>query len=116
VPCAGNLHTSVIELSLRAGAPGVMVYTCAPRDCRGREGPKWLHERIHNDREAELQARVDRARVATAVMAPGDWAGTLAAWTQFTAQLAALRDANATTLDGQLGAICEPVPLEEEAR
>lgn len=114
VPCAGNLHTSVIELSLRAGAPGVMVYTCAPRDCRGREGPRWLHERIYNDREAELQARVDRSRVATAVMAPGDWEGTLAAWTQFTARLAAPIEPATASLDDQLGAICEPVPLEAE--
>lgn len=113
VPCAGNLHTSVIELSLRAGSPGVMVFTCPPRDCRGREGPKWLHERLYNDREAELQARVDRTRVATAVMAPGDLAGTLAAWTAFTARLDAYDHRSPDTLDDPLGAICEPVPMEE---
>ena len=31
--------------------------------CWNREGPRWLSERIYNDREAELQARVDRRRV-----------------------------------------------------
>ena len=116
VSCVGNLHTSVVELSLRAGAPGVMIYTCAPRDCRGREGPRWLHERLYNEREAELQARVDRTLVATAVMAPGDLDGTLDAWRQFTARIAAHERAATPTLDDPLGAVCEPVPFEAEAR
>lgn len=63
VDCAGNLHTSVIEILLRGGAGGVLVLACPPRDCRNREGPRWLVERVYHDREAELQARVDRARV-----------------------------------------------------
>jgi coenzyme F420-reducing hydrogenase delta subunit len=63
VTCAGNLHTSVIELLLRRGAGGVLVAGCPPRDCWHREGPRWLNERVHHGREAELQARVDRARV-----------------------------------------------------
>jgi len=115
VSCAGNLHTSVVELILRAGSPGVMVFTCAPRDCRGREGPKWLHERLYNDREAELQTRVDRTRVAVSVMAPGDFAGTINAWTTFTERLTAYDDVTSQALDDPLGALCEPVPLEEEA-
>jgi len=115
VPCVGNLHTSVVELSLRAGAPGVMIYTCAPRDCQGREGPQWLHERLYHEREAELQARVDRALVATAVMAPGDLAGTLSAWRQFTARLVARAPFARPALDDPLGAVCEPAPLEAEA-
>ena len=90
VPCMGNLHSSVIELLIRNGAPGVVVCGCPPRDCVGREGPKWLHERLFNDREAELQARVDRHRVGILTMAPGDLAGTLAAFDQFNRQLAAL--------------------------
>jgi coenzyme F420-reducing hydrogenase delta subunit len=61
--CSGSLHTSVIELLVRAGAPGVLVLSCPPRDCWNREGPNWLVERMYNEREAELQARVDRARV-----------------------------------------------------
>ncbi len=90
VPCVGNLHSSVIELLIRKGAPGVIVCGCPPRDCVGREGPKWLHERLFNDREAELQARVDRHRLGTLTMAPGDLAGTLAAFDQFNRQVAAL--------------------------
>jgi ferredoxin len=90
VSCAGNLHTSVIELALRGGAPGVIVFGCPPRDCTGREGPKWLHERVYNDREAELQARVDRRRVRIATAAPGNLREVLAAFDEFSAELALL--------------------------
>ena len=90
VPCVGNLHSSVIELFLRNGVPGVIVFGCPPRDCVGREGPKWLHERVFNDREAELQPRVDRRRVRLATSAPGDLAGTLSALGEFTDAVAAL--------------------------
>jgi ferredoxin/coenzyme F420-reducing hydrogenase delta subunit len=90
VPCVGNLHSSVIELFLRNGAPGVIVFGCPPRDCVGREGPKWLHERVFNDREAELQSRVDRRRVRLATMAAGDLAGALSALGSFADSLAAL--------------------------
>jgi ferredoxin/coenzyme F420-reducing hydrogenase delta subunit len=61
--CSGSLHTSILELLLRKGASGVMVVSCPERDCSNREGPKWLHLRVYEDREAELQARVDRGRV-----------------------------------------------------
>jgi quinol-cytochrome oxidoreductase complex cytochrome b subunit/coenzyme F420-reducing hydrogenase delta subunit len=61
--CAGNLHTSVIELLLRAGFDGVMVATCPPRDCQGREGPRWLEARVHEGREAELRESLDRRRL-----------------------------------------------------
>jgi hypothetical protein len=42
----------------------VLVLSCPPRDCRNREGPRWLQARIYEGREAELQARVDRRRIA----------------------------------------------------
>ena len=61
--CSGSLHTSVLELMLRKGPSGVMVVSCPERDCSHREGPKWLQLRVYEDREAELQSRVDRARV-----------------------------------------------------
>ncbi|MGD2071460.1 MAG: hydrogenase iron-sulfur subunit [Gemmatimonadota bacterium] len=63
VACAGSLHTSVVEYLVRAGAGGVMVASCPPRDCRNREGPRWLEARMYHDREAELRERVDRRRV-----------------------------------------------------
>lgn len=90
VSCTGNLHSSVIELALAAGAPGVIVYSCPPRDCRGREGPEWLDQRLFHDREAELNARVDRRRVKTATMAVGNLAETLASLRAFREQVEAL--------------------------
>lgn len=63
VNCAGNLHSSVVEYFVRAGVGGVMVVTCPPRDCWNREGPIWAEQRLFHDREAELQPRVDKARV-----------------------------------------------------
>ncbi len=90
VSCTGNLHSSVVEMALAAGAPGVIVYSCPPRDCRGREGPKWLEQRLFHDREAELQERVDRRRVATATMAVGEFHATLASLRALQAKVSAL--------------------------
>jgi ferredoxin len=90
VRCAGNLHSSAVELALRGGAPGVMVFACPPRDCAGREGPKWLGERLFNEREAELQPRVDRRRVRVGTMAGGDLRGTLQAFDDFARDVATL--------------------------
>ena len=111
VSCVGNLHSSVVELFVRQGAPGVIVCGCPPRDCVSREGPKWLRERLFNDREAELQPRVDRQRVCIATLAPGDLAGTLAAFDAFAQEVAALR-APDREADVTLDAVCDPVPLE----
>lgn len=109
VPCAGNLHSSVVELALRGGAGGVIVYACPPRDCRGREGPRWLHERLYHDREAELAARVDRRRVATATLVVGDLPRTLAALRDFCTTLSPLDAPAPATLDDAL-ADCDRLP------
>jgi len=61
--CIGNVHTSVVEYLVRAGAGGVFIAGCPPRDCWNREGPKWTGERLFHDREAELKERVDRRRI-----------------------------------------------------
>lgn len=87
VDCAGSLHTSAIEYALRAGARGVLVLACPPRDCWNREGPRWLDARIHHQREAELQARVDRRRVRIAYLAMDQEAEVIAALHSFTASL-----------------------------
>jgi ferredoxin len=63
VNCAGAVHTSTLEYALRRGAAGVYVLACAERNCVFREGPRWLRERVFNDREAELQPRVDKRRL-----------------------------------------------------
>jgi coenzyme F420-reducing hydrogenase delta subunit/Pyruvate/2-oxoacid:ferredoxin oxidoreductase delta subunit len=66
VNCVGSLHSSIVEHMLRAGAGGVLILSCPPRDCHHREGGRWVTERMYHGREAELQARVDRARVRIA--------------------------------------------------
>ena len=72
VPCAGAMHTSVIEYLVRAGAGGVLVVACPPRDCWNREGVTWFEERVFEGREAELQERVDRRRVRVVYAAEGE--------------------------------------------
>lgn len=115
IACAGNLHTSVIELALRGGVPGVIVFTCPPRDCRGREGTKWLHERIYNDREAELQPRVDRERLAVGVMANGDARGTTRSLQEFLHRIDAMHPVGDES--GELDdATCTAIPLQDNQR
>jgi coenzyme F420-reducing hydrogenase delta subunit len=111
VECTGNLHTSVIELLLRGGNGGVLVLACPPRDCWNREGPRWLVERVYHDREAELQARVDRARVRVAHAGAGERSRAVAALRAFAADIAAL-DAPAADSGMELDTVCE---REEEA-
>lgn len=114
VGCVGNLHSSVVELLIRGGADGVMIAGCPPRDCLGREGPKWLHERLYNDREAELQPRVDRRRIRTATFAPGMLSESVAAFDKFRAELDAIDDERVTSpIDDLIDIECEPIPLEE---
>ena len=72
VSCAGNLHTSIIEHFLKAGAGGALVIACPPRDCWNREGATWLRARMYEDREAELHERVDRRRVRLRYLTAGD--------------------------------------------
>ena len=110
--CAGSVHTSVIELMLRAGAPGVLILACPPRDCWGREGPRWLHERLYHDREAELKARVDRRRVRVAYAGAAEGAEAVHALRAFQADLAAL-DRPALEPDESLEAVCRPAPIAE---
>ncbi len=111
--CAGNLHSSVVEILIRGGARGVLVLSCPPRDCSGREGPKWLVERLFHDREAELKARVDRRRVAVGHARAGDPRSALRELEAFDCQLDAIEPPSAeANLD--LEAICDPVLVEEE--
>lgn len=110
VSCAGNLHSSVVERLLRSGARGVIVFTCAPRDCAGREGPKWLVERTYNDREAELPERVDRARVRIATLGRGQVGEAVRELDAFAASLGRIPAAD-VELEAADEAICDPVPV-----
>jgi ferredoxin len=114
VTCAGNLHSSVVERLLRNGAKGVIVFGCAPRDCAGREGPKWLAERFFNDREAELNARVDRRRVRVATLARGEMKQALASLDAFMEEVSRIPEP-ASELSPDEEPVCEPVLLESQA-
>ena len=115
VDCAGSLHTSVIEFLIRSGSAGVLVLACPPRDCWNREGPKWLHERVYHDREAELQARVDRRRVRIASANASEAGLARDAVRAFRADLAAmgLQPAEAGV---EIDTECVVVPADEDTR
>lgn len=90
VPCVGGVHSSVVERFVREGAAGVLIAGCPPRDCVGREGPKWLEQRLYHDREAELQPRVDRRRVRVMTVAAALDREAVAGFDQFRRDLRAL--------------------------
>ncbi len=106
VGCAGNLHTSVIEYLVRAGAGGVMVAACPPRDCRSREGVKWFNERVHHGREAELQDRVERRRIAVVYAAAGEGRVLRDGVERFRSRILAMEEAPAER-DFDVGVECE---------
>ena len=105
-PCAGSVHTSVIEYLVRAGAKGVLVLACPVEDCWNREGTKWLAQRLYHEREAELQERVDRRRIALANLSIGERAEARAALARLREQVQAL-DAAASEDDPDLLRLCE---------
>ena len=105
IDCAGNLHTSVIELLLRGGTDGVLVLACPPRDCWHREGAHWLEQRVYHAREAELQARVNRARVRIAHVNGGARDQAVEVLRTFAADVKAL-DRPAVEDDGEPQADC----------
>ena len=88
--CAGNLHTSALELLMRAGSAGVLVWSCPPRDCWFREGPRWLEQRLHHGREAELRESVDRRRLRIVYAGEGEGSRVRRELAAFRSDLAAL--------------------------
>jgi ferredoxin len=115
--CAGAVHTSVIEYLVRAGAGGVLVATCPPRDCWSREGATWLEARVHEGREAELQERVDRRRVRIVHAAAYDAAGLALELERFRNDVAAL-GLGAAEEQVEVETVCEvpEVSVAEEVR
>ncbi|MCY4398482.1 MAG: cytochrome b N-terminal domain-containing protein [Gemmatimonadetes bacterium] len=113
VSCAGNLHSSVVEYLVRAGAGGVLVVACPPRDCWGREGPRWLVERLFNEREAELKARVDRRRVRVAYASFHDRHALETALDDFMRALTRLNTPSGETAI-EVDTECEVPPAEAE--
>ncbi|MEX2572105.1 MAG: cytochrome b N-terminal domain-containing protein [Gemmatimonadota bacterium] len=109
IRCAGSLHTSVVEYLVRAGAGGVMVVSCPAADCRNREGAQWLEARLFHEREAELQARVDRRRVRWVEAGAGERSTVMRGLKDFRQSLP-----GAAYPDGEIDllALCERAPDE----
>ena len=104
VSCAGSLHSSAIETALRRGVGGGLILSCPDRDCRFREGPKWLQERLFAGREAELHERVDRRRVRCAALSLAEAEAARREVAALREQLAILDDGRAD--DAELAATC----------
>jgi coenzyme F420-reducing hydrogenase delta subunit len=85
----------------------VLVLACPPRDCWNREGPRWLVERMYHEREAELQARVDRDRVRVVHATAAEPDQAVAALRTFAATLSTL-SAPAVDRTADIQAVCEP--------
>jgi len=115
VDCAGSMHSSVVEYLVRAGAGGVLIVSCPPRDCWHREGPKWLEQRLYHDREAELKGRVDRRRVRVAYAGLGEPAVVRTALAEYRSEVEAL-EAAAPEERIELDMECEPSALEVSGR
>jgi ferredoxin len=115
VDCIGNLHTSSVEFVIRSGAGGVLILSCPERDCWNREGPRWLGERLYRGREAELQERVDRRRIAVEAIAADDAIAALAALARFGEVLATL-DRPVAEVDVEVETECEPATVIVGAR
>ena len=113
VSCAGSMHSSVVEYLVRAGAGGVMVVSCPPRDCWNREGVKWLEERLYNEREAELKARVDRTRLRVVYAAEREGAALRSEIDRFAGHVRALHRAKSEQAI-EIDTTCEP-PLVSAA-
>jgi ferredoxin len=112
VTCAGSVHTSTVELLIRAGVGGVVLATCPPRDCWNREGVQWLDARINDGREAELMKRVDRSRLRVVNAAETGASGLLAAIDEFRREICARGPAVPET-DIEIDQECDPVTEDE---
>jgi ferredoxin len=99
VPCVGAVHSSTVEVLLRGGAGGVLVVGCPEHDGRTREGVTWARERLFEGREAVLKDRVPKERVRLVQATLGDGVALHAAAQAFAAEIAALADADDTTID-----------------
>lgn len=100
--CAGNLHMDALATALKRGAEGAVVWSCPPRNCQFREGPRWLRERMFDKREAELPESVDRTKLLLLDYGPGEVKEALAEIEAFRARIS--------------GAAAKPVAVPAQGR
>ena len=113
VDCAGSVHSSVVEAIVRSGAGGVLVMACPVEDCWNREGAQWLEQRLFHGREAELQERVDRRRVAIVNLARSESTDAREAVEGFRRRVADLRIHDVDE-EFDLLRLCESAEVDED--
>ena len=75
VPCAGWVHALTVERCQRHGARQVLIAACGDGDCRYREGPTWLRDRLDGLRSPKLRTdKADRSRVHVLALRRGEGA------------------------------------------
>jgi ferredoxin/coenzyme F420-reducing hydrogenase delta subunit len=106
LPCVGMLPPSFLDFVLsRHHAEGVLLSGCAAHDCYERLGDEWVEQRIANERDPNLRARVPRDRIAVAWNNPARHRRLRDSLAQFREHLAGLgpvrmRTAAASAPDG----------------
>jgi ferredoxin/coenzyme F420-reducing hydrogenase delta subunit len=91
LPCVGMLPPSFLDFALaRRHVDGVLLSGCAEHDCYDRLGDQWIEQRIANQRDPNLRARVPRARIAVAWQNAAQPGRLNEALTQFRAHLGRL--------------------------
>jgi len=71
LPCVGMLPPSFLDFVLaRHHADGVLLSGCSAHDCYERLGDQWVEQRIANQRDPNLRARVPRERIGVAWQNP----------------------------------------------
>jgi len=58
VPCAGWVHTNLIERLLSRNIPGVLIAGCADGNCTYREGTIWTEKRLFDGRKPYLKEEI----------------------------------------------------------
>jgi coenzyme F420-reducing hydrogenase delta subunit len=113
--CAAAVHTSVMEYLLRKGVGGLYLLACPGRDCAFRFGPRWLSERIYNNREAELRDRVERHRVRIGNFGRSEMAAAVDAIRAFQREIEAAAGRVVAEAQVDLNELCEPSPEKAHA-
>jgi ferredoxin/coenzyme F420-reducing hydrogenase delta subunit len=111
LPCVGMLPPSFLDFVLsRHHAEGVLLSGCAAHDCYERLGDEWVEQRIANERDPNLRARVPRERVAVAWNNPTRRGRLREALTQFREHLAGLGPVTMRAAAKGAEAATAPVP------
>ncbi|GAB4579746.1 MAG: hypothetical protein Fur0022_24850 [Anaerolineales bacterium] len=72
--CIGMAHPDLAARALEAGAKEVQFIGCPLEDCANREGNVWLEQRLARQRKPKLRLAYANAPIATAWVAPNEFA------------------------------------------